>query len=148
MGLKNSGSTALRVPKKGVPMRKKFNISLIMFLLIIVLVVSSCTSQSSYSTISSKEANKLLANSDSFLLDVRTLAEYSEGHIPNSTLIPHTEILANQDKLPTNKDINIIVYCRSGNRSKNASEELIKLGYKNVYNMAGGISNWSYVIEK
>ena len=77
------------------------------------------------------------------LLDVRTKGEYLEKHIPKSTLIP-VDDLANEAgrKLP-DKNAEIFVYCRSGNRSAMAIKELLKLGYSRVYNL-GGIVRWPY----
>ena len=75
------------------------------------------------------------------ILDVRTAAEYNEGHIPGAINIPNEAI--GTDAIPElpDKDQLILVYCRSGNRSKQASEKLVKLGYTNVVEF-GGIIDW------
>ena len=75
-----------------------------------------------------------------FLLDVRTQEEYKEGFIENSILIPVSELEKRLSEIPTDKPI--IVYCASGNRSKQAAEILVKNNYNPVYNMLGGISEW------
>jgi len=76
---------------------------------------------------------------ETVIVDVRTKEEYDSGHIEGAVNIPYDYI---SDKTINNsKDINIIVYCKSGNRSKTAAGTLIKLGYKNVYDL-GSISNW------
>lgn len=83
---------------------------------------------------------------DYVILDVRTQAEYDQGHIPGAILIPHdTVATAAEDALP-DKDQLILVYCRSGNRSKQASQALVDLGYTNVVEF-GGINSWPYEVE-
>lgn len=80
---------------------------------------------------------------NAFVLDVRTPAEYREGHIPGAALIPHTEIERQADSLPSDKSTPVFVYCRSGSRSTMASETLVELGYTNVVNMKGGFPDWA-----
>ncbi len=77
------------------------------------------------------------------ILDVRTEEEYKEQHIKNAILIPHTEIEQRAEKELTDKNQLILVYCRSGNRSKTASKILAELGYTNVMEF-GGINSWAY----
>jgi len=77
------------------------------------------------------------------LLDVRTPEEYRQKHIPNSTLIPVNVLASEAEGKLTNKDAEIIVYCRSGNRSASAVKILNKLGYTHVYDL-GGINRWPY----
>ena len=81
------------------------------------------------------------------VVDVRTQDEYASGHIAKSLLLPYDEIEKKAANLLPDKSGAIIVYCRSGNRSKIAAETLIKLGYTNVADM-GGISDWTYGLEK
>lgn len=90
---------------------------------------------------------KISSKADIVLLDVRTLEEYNSGHIPTSVLLPHNEIEAKAEQLLTDKNKEIIVYCRSGNRSNQAQNMLIKLGYTNVRDF-GGISRWEGNLEK
>lgn len=75
-----------------------------------------------------------------FLLDVRTPEEYKEGFIENSILIPLSELEGRLSEIPADKPI--IVYCRSGNRSMQAAEILVKNNFNPVYNMLGGITEW------
>ena len=93
--------------------------------------------------VSSSELKELIDsnNTEYLLIDVRTEAEYKSGHIPNSILIPYTEIQDHTKRIPKNKLI--IVYCRSGRRSGIAREKLLELGYKNVINF-GGKNLWNY----
>lgn len=86
-------------------------------------------------------------NSDYIILDVRTTEEYNEGHIQNSISIPNETIGEDTvDKLP-NKEKLILIYCRSGNRSKQAAQKLSKLGYTNLIEF-GGIIDWKGEIVK
>jgi len=79
---------------------------------------------------------------DVIILDVRTPQEYQEGHISNAINIP-VQILGQQlDKLKNFKDKKILVYCRSGHRSAIASQILDRAGFKNVYNLKGGLFEW------
>lgn len=82
---------------------------------------------------------------DVFILDVRTQEEYNAGHIMGSTLIPVQDIPAQEldkalNKIP--RDRKILVYCRSGRRSAQASGILVNNGFKEIYNMKGGITEW------
>lgn len=86
-------------------------------------------------------------NENYIILDVRTQAEYNQGHIPNAICIPNETIDENVvNKLP-DKNQMILVYCRSGNRSKQAAEKLKKLGYTNLIEF-GGIIDWKGKIER
>ena len=86
-------------------------------------------------------------NEDYIILDVRTVEEYNNGHIPNAICIPNETIGQNVvEKLP-NKEQLILIYCRSGNRSKQATEKLLNLGYTNLVEF-GGIIDWKGEIEK
>ena len=101
----------------------------------------------SYKNISPKEAKERLDSvQDIILLDVRTVGEYKEKHIPGSLLVP-VDVIEDeaQVKLP-DKNAIIFVYCRSGNRSVTASKALVQMGYRNVYNL-GGIIDWPYETE-
>jgi rhodanese-related sulfurtransferase len=98
---------------------------------------------SDYTTISVSEAKELILNtSNLYLLDVRTQSEFDAGYIEGAYLIPHTEIQSRTDELPTNKSDPILVYCRSGRRSADASQILIDLEFQRVFNMDGGIIAW------
>ena len=95
------------------------------------------------------EAAKMIMDSDEeyIILDTREKDEYDAGHIPGAILIPYTEIDIKAEEMISDKDKLILVYCRSGRRSKIASESLAKLGYTNVKEF-GGIIDWKYEIEK
>ena len=82
----------------------------------------------------------LNSTNDIFLLDVRTEEEYDEGHLDNSVLIPLQELELRLNEIP--KDKPILVYCRSGNRSRQAAKILIDNGFLEIYNMTGGITDW------
>ncbi|MCK8059387.1 MULTISPECIES: rhodanese-like domain-containing protein [unclassified Fusibacter] len=88
-----------------------------------------------------------LMDDGALLIDVRTKEEYVTGHIPLSVLLPVDEIASGIEAIAPDKSATIIVYCRSGNRSKRAAYELIDLGYENVFDL-GGIISWPYDIEK
>ena len=111
-------------------------------LLLAVLALAGCGPKYSYTQISMEEAIAMMEeNTDYILLDVRTHEEFAELHIPGAICVPNEEI--GTDEIPElpNKEQLILVYCRSGNRSKQASEKLAKLGYSNVYEF-GGIIDW------
>jgi rhodanese-related sulfurtransferase len=77
------------------------------------------------------------------ILDVRTESEYKEGHIQNSILIPNETIADKKPYLLPDLDSEILVYCRTGNRSSHAAKKLIAIGYTKVYDF-GGITEWPY----
>ena len=80
---------------------------------------------------------------DGFLLDVRTTSEWEQdGYIENATLIPHTELESREGELPQDKDTLILLYCRSGNRSQDAAETLIGMGFTNLIELKSGITGW------
>jgi phage shock protein E len=119
--------------------------SLIMTMMI-VLLLAGCTS-SSYKKITAQQGREMLQSDSSvILLDVRTVEENKEMRIPNSLLIPLDTLKARAEVLMSDKNATIIVYCRSGNRSKEAADILIELGFKNVLDM-GGIIDWPYETE-
>lgn len=96
-----------------------------------------------YKTISPAEAKDLIGSEGVILVDVRTSEEYEQEHIPQAILLPVDDISRKAQSLLPDKDPVIIVYCRSGRRSKIASAELIDMGYKRVYDL-GGILDWPY----
>ena len=101
-----------------------------------------------YQQITQEEAKKIMDSGElHIVLDVREQDEFDEGHIPNAILIPYTEIDAKAEGILTDKDAQILVYCRSGRRSKIAAESLANLGYTNVKEF-GGIIDWKYEIVK
>lgn len=125
---------------------------LILFLLMLMLL-SACgqTTQNSqeavFMNITAEEAKEIMDSSEGYiLLDVRTQEEYDESHIPGAVLIPNTEIEDRAEEELPDKEQLILVYCRSGNRSKKAAEILVKLGYTNIREF-GGIMDWPYEVE-
>lgn len=101
-----------------------------------------------YEQIGGAEAKALMDSESGYIIiDARTQEEYDEGHIPGAILIPEYEIADRAEKELPDKDQLILVYCRSGRRSKIAAEELVKLGYTNVKEF-GGIIDWEYEIVK
>ncbi len=97
-----------------------------------------------YQTISAEEAKARMDSGDEIIiLDVRTAEEYESGHIENALLLPNTEIGEDVSDVLPDKEAEILVYCRSGNRSEQAAKKLVALGYTNVYDF-GGIINWPY----
>ena len=80
---------------------------------------------------------------NAFLLDTRTQPEWEQdGHLSNATLVPHDELEQRQDELPADKDATVLVYCRSGNRSQEAAQTLLDLGYTNIVELNSGINGW------
>lgn len=101
-----------------------------------------------YEQISGEEAKRLMdTETDVIIIDARTIEEFNEGHIEGAILIPEYEIGERAEKVLSNKDQLILVYCRSGRRSKIASQALADLGYTNVKEF-GGIIDWQYEIVK
>ena len=125
-----------------------------MFMLLISLSLfgfTSCKENGktlTYQQISQQEAKEIMdTEKDYIIIDARTVEEFAEGHIENAILIPEYEIKDRAEKELPDKDALILVYCRSGRRSKIASEELVKLGYSNVKEF-GGIIDWPYEVVK
>ena len=103
---------------------------------------------STYEQITSEQAKTIMdTERDYVIIDARTEEEFAEGHIENAILIPEYEIAQRAEKELPDKEQLILVYCRSGRRSKIASEELVKLGYTNVKEF-GGIIDWPYEVVK
>ena len=127
--------------------------------LIIMLLISlslfgmtACGSEngksSTYEQITAEQAKTIMdTEKDYIIIDARTEEEFAEGHIENAILIPEYEIAERAEKELPDKEQLILVYCRSGRRSKIASEELVKLGYTNVKEF-GGIIDWPYEVVK
>lgn len=114
-------------------------------LVALTLLLSGCASAGdAYHTIDAEEAKAMLEKGGVTLVDVRTSAEYEEGHIPGALIVPNEEIGAEPPSLLPDKDAAIIVYCRTGVRSREAAGKLANLGYTNVYNLSGGIQKWTY----
>ena len=96
-----------------------------------------------FTQISQEEALLMMEEQpDAIILDVRTQEEYGEGHIPNAICVPNEEITDSQPAELPDLNQTILVYCRSGNRSKQASQKLFDMGYTSVYEF-GGIKDWA-----
>ena len=127
---------------------KRFLIALLTFALPFGCVGCSDGGSTSYDQISGAEAKALMDSESGYIIiDARTQSEYDQGHIPGAILIPEYEIADRAEKELPDKDQLILVYCRSGRRSKIAAEELVKLGYTNVKEF-GGIIDWKYETVK
>lgn len=101
-----------------------------------------------YRKISPAEAKSRIDSGDKvIILDVRTEEEFKSGHIPGAILIPNETIVKARPDLLPDLNAEILVYCRSGNRSAQAAKKLIAMGYTKVYDF-GGINNWPYEIVK
>ena len=127
---------------------------LILFMCIATLFsLFSCNKENdptknSYISISAQEAKALMdSESDYVIIDARTQSEFDEGHIAGAILMPEYEVASRAEKELKNKDQLILVYCRSGRRSKIAAQALADLGYTNVKEF-GGIIDWPYDIAK
>jgi len=119
-------------------------------ILVILLLLTGCGESeevNTYQQITQEEAKKMMDTMDVIILDVREQDEFDSGHILNAVLLPVGTITEETaaDVIPA-KDSIVLVYCRSGNRSKTASDALVKLGYTNVYEF-GGIITWQYETE-
>ena len=122
-------------------------------LLLAMLVLTACgqdkenMQEAVYVNITAAEAKEIMDTQEGYaILDARTQEEYDEGHIPGAILIPYDEILEKAEDVLTDKNQLILVYCRSGRRSKLAAEDLVKLGYTNIKEF-GGIIDWPYETE-
>ena len=125
----------------------------LIFLFLAMLCLTACGQGSEnkqeavYMNITATEAKEIMDSQDDYIiLDTRTQEEYDEGHIPGAIVISHDEILEKAESVLTDKDQLILVYCRSGRRSKLAAEDLVKLGYTNIKEF-GGIIDWNYGVE-
>lgn len=136
------------------------NIRIYALLLCLIFITVGCKSNTekdkveeevtvSYTSISQEKAKEMMGSDEELtIVDVRTLAEYEEGRISGALLLPNEDITEETaiDMFP-DKDQLLLVYCRSGNRSQQASDKLVSYGYTNVYEF-GGIITWPYEIEK
>jgi rhodanese-related sulfurtransferase len=113
--------------------------------LFLACLLSGCIASSAdWQRVDVEEFNQAIEeNENAFLLDVRTQTEWEQdGHLENATLIPHSELKAREGELPTEKDTMILLYCRSGNRSQDAAQTLIDLGFTNIIELETGINGW------
>ena len=123
------------------------------FLFLAVMMLTACGQDKEndqgavYVNITAEEAKQIMDSEEGYIiLDVRTQEEYDQGHIPGAIVISHEEIAEKAEDVLTDKDKLILVYCRSGRRSKIAAEALVELGYTNIKEF-GGIIDWPYETE-
>lgn len=124
------------------------------FLLLAVMLLTACgqtkenDQEAAYMNITAEEAKTIMDTEQGYvILDTRTREEYDQGHIPGAIVIPHEKIAEKAEEVLTDKDQLILVYCRSGRRSKIAAEALAELGYTNIREF-GGINDWPYEVER
>lgn len=136
------GDLEIDVPEEGLVKSKT---SLLVGLMVIGLqVLAACASFTSTTAgvginVSVQQAADLRENG-ALMLDVRTVEEWNEAHIPGASLIPLDQLETRMSEVPT--DVPVVIYCRSGNRSQNALWILRDAGMTNVHNMLGGINAW------
>ena len=124
----------------------------IIFLLLAVMRLAACAQEETkqeavYMNITAQEAKEIMDRESGYvILDVRTREEYDQGHIPGAIVISHEKVAHKAEETLTDKDQLILVYCRSGRRSKIAAEALVELGYTNILEF-GGILDWPYEVE-
>ena len=125
----------------------------LMFLILAVMLLTGCgqakeaEQEAVYMNITAQEAKAVMdSREDYIILDVREQEEYDEGHIPGAILLPYGQIPEKAEQLLQDKDQLLLVYCRSGRRSKIAAESLVELGYTNIMEF-GGIIDWPYEVE-
>ena len=138
----------LSYKEKGDKKMKRLLALVIPFLLLAGCSANTAGESASFLEISQSEAMEIMDTQENFIiLDVRRPDEFKEGHIKNAINIPNETI--GEDEIPAlpQKDQLILVYCRSGNRSKQASQKLAKLGYTNIKEF-GGINTWEGEIVK
>lgn len=103
--------------------------------------------KAAYHKISAEEAYEMMVSQEVVIVAVRTPEEYDGGHIPNAILVPNESIGDDMPEALPDKEATLLIYCRSGRRSKEASEKLLKLGYKSIYEF-GGVIDWPYELVK
>lgn len=106
------------------------------------------SSQRNYKKVSAEQAAEIMKSQSGYIiLDVRTPEEYKGGHIPKAVNVPNEAIQKDPPKELTDKKQLILVYCRSGRRSKEAAQKLVAMGYKNIVDF-GGIMDWKGALDK
>ena len=125
----------------------------LIFLLLTVLLLAACgqdkenSQEVIYMNITAEEAKEIMDTQEGYIiLDVREQEEYDEKHIPGAIVIPYTQVPTRAEEVLTDKSQLILVYCRSGRRSKIAADALVELGYTNIKEF-GGILDWPYEVE-
>ena len=133
--------------KEVTPMKRMLLVMLAMLLLTACGQNTENQQEAIYMNITAQEAKELMDTQTGYIiLDTRTQEEYDQGHIPGAIVISHDEVLEKAESILTDKDQLILVYCRSGRRSKLAAQDLVDLGYTNIREF-GGIIDWPYETE-
>ena len=104
------------------------------------------TGKAAYHKISAEEAYEMMISQE-IVVDVRTREEYDGGHIENAVLVPNESIGSEMPETLPDKEATLLIYCRSGRRSKDAAQKLLALGYQSVYDF-GGVIDWPYELVK
>ena len=127
---------------------KKRILPLLFSALLMLTACGGAASGAAYQEISQEKAKEMMDTQEVIILDVREQDEYDSGHISGAVLLPVGTIdeTTAAEVIPE-KDSTVLVYCRSGNRSKTASSTLAELGYTNIYEF-GGINTWPYETEQ
>ena len=105
------------------------------------------TDKAAYHKISVEEAYEMMASQEVVVVDVRTREEHESGHIENAVLVPNESIGSEMPEALPDKEATLLIYCRSGRRSKDAAQKLLALEYQNVYDF-GGVIDWPYELVK
>lgn len=126
-----------------ITIKRLLKVIVFTFIIMSIFTNPGCTSTVEYKKITPSQAKDMIDNGGVIILDVREQYEYDEEHIENAILLPSGQIESRAEIVLPDKNSTILVYCRSGNRSKTAASLLISLGYKNVYDF-GGIIDWPF----
>ena len=122
-------------------MKHKYLVLVMALIMTTAFILGSCGT--GYKQISQDEAMKIMDEESGYLIvDVRRPDEFAEGHIEGAINVPNEGIAEEMPEELPDKDQLLLIYCRTGRRSKEASEKLAKIGYKNVYEF-GGINTWT-----
>ena len=122
-------------------------LTLILAMLLVLTGCGGSTVENTYQQITQEEAKEMMDTQEVIVLDVREQDEFDAGHIPGAVLLPVGTITKdNAAAVIPEPDSVVLVYCRSGNRSKTASKALADLGYTHIYEF-GGINTWPYEVE-
>ena len=123
----------------------------LIILILAAMLLTACgqnhNQEMTYMNITAEEAKEIMDTQQGYvILDVRAQEEYDQGHIPGAIVIPHEEITEKAEAVLQDKNQLILVYCRSGRRSKIAADAMVELGYTNIKEF-GGILDWPYEVE-
>lgn len=140
-------------------MKKRYLIALFTLFIFSVFFTSGCRKTNSkdtpsqsatenpYQNISSEQLKKMIESEKNLMvIDVREKNEYNTGHIKSAILLPTSEIRSRVNEIP--KDKKFVLVCASGARSSQVAAWLVQMGYKEVYNLEGGLSSWPYELDK